>query len=407
MGFKRKTALSGGFEFRGRGERIRTFDTLVPNQVLYQTELHPETRLIITVFFINANKYYHIFILCLSDLWKVLYYLCVMINRFGFLLIVLFGVWGGVVSAYPATSVRGRAADYISQNSYNNMYPYMNNTMRTALNSGENPTQTVSQIDVLTRTKQMTGTNERRVVARRGTTSGVRAATVGVGTTINTNNTSRRVVARRATTSGGQNARSAVGQNSTRGVVARSSRTDNSASMARVNSIATVDASSNISSARCLADYTDCMNGYCQRENMTYNRCYCSAKLAQIDATYKPVIEDLVLQIAQLQGQGKWSDAEMNEYWMNAVGKYSGTNSWTNIDDALNIDWASTESRVRGQQAFATGHEYCVQHLRACYYMASNLRDAYRSEIARDCATYETSLQNLKAVAESVVAAYE
>ena len=28
----------------GRGERIRTFDTLVPNQVLYQTELHPESE---------------------------------------------------------------------------------------------------------------------------------------------------------------------------------------------------------------------------------------------------------------------------------------------------------------------------------------------------------------------------
>ena len=39
------------FEFSGRGERIRTFDTLVPNQVLYQTELRPETNHIITVFF--------------------------------------------------------------------------------------------------------------------------------------------------------------------------------------------------------------------------------------------------------------------------------------------------------------------------------------------------------------------
>ena len=43
------------FEFSGRGERIRTFDTLVPNQVLYQTELHPETNNIITTFFLNAN----------------------------------------------------------------------------------------------------------------------------------------------------------------------------------------------------------------------------------------------------------------------------------------------------------------------------------------------------------------
>ena len=39
------------FEFSGRGERIRTFDTLVPNQVLYQTELRPETKHIITAFF--------------------------------------------------------------------------------------------------------------------------------------------------------------------------------------------------------------------------------------------------------------------------------------------------------------------------------------------------------------------
>jgi hypothetical protein len=31
------------FEFCGRGERIRTSDTYVPNVVLYQAELHPDT----------------------------------------------------------------------------------------------------------------------------------------------------------------------------------------------------------------------------------------------------------------------------------------------------------------------------------------------------------------------------
>ena len=55
------------FEFSGRGERIRTFDILVPNQALYQTELHPETKFIITVFFLNAN-FFITFILYLSDL---------------------------------------------------------------------------------------------------------------------------------------------------------------------------------------------------------------------------------------------------------------------------------------------------------------------------------------------------
>ncbi len=32
-----------GFYFIGRGERIRTSDSRVPNAVLYQAELHPDT----------------------------------------------------------------------------------------------------------------------------------------------------------------------------------------------------------------------------------------------------------------------------------------------------------------------------------------------------------------------------
>lgn len=39
------------YYFSGRGERIRTFDILLPKQALYQTELRPETTQIITVFF--------------------------------------------------------------------------------------------------------------------------------------------------------------------------------------------------------------------------------------------------------------------------------------------------------------------------------------------------------------------
>ena len=47
------------FEFSGRGERIRTFDILLPKQALYQTELRPETTAIITAFYTNANFYTH------------------------------------------------------------------------------------------------------------------------------------------------------------------------------------------------------------------------------------------------------------------------------------------------------------------------------------------------------------
>ena len=96
----------------------------------------------------------------------------------------------------------------------------------------------------------------------------------------------------------------------------------------------------------------------------------------------------------------------IKEYWDNTVGSYTKENPWVNIDNALNIEWADMQSRVRGQDAFNTGHKYCVQHLRACYYMASNMRDAYKSEIARDCETYEKSLQKIQTAAESVIESY-
>lgn len=149
------------------------------------------------------------------------------------------------------------------------------------------------------------------------------------------------------------------------------------------------------------------MDGYCVRENTAYNRCYCSAKLSQIDAQYQPEIDSLIKQILTMRGTNRWTEAEMNEYWMSVVGKYRGENSWTNLDNALNIDWASLESRARGQNAFVTGHDYCMQHLQGCFYMAANLRDIYRSDIARDCSTYEKSLQKLKNAAESIVEAYK
>ena len=146
---------------------------------------------------------------------------------------------------------------------------------------------------------------------------------------------------------------------------------------------------------------------YCQREDTAYNRCYCSAKLAQIDSKYQNKIDSLIQQIIKLQYNTSVTDDEIKEYWDQTVGSYTGDNPWVNIDNALNIEWADTQSRVRGQNAFNTGHEYCVQNLRACSYMATNLRDAYKSDIARDCATYEKSLQKIKAAAESVIESYK
>ena len=368
-----------------------------------------------------------------------------MLKRFTFVLFLSIVA----ISTLPMAHAATRASDYVSANTYNNLYPYMNNTMRTGLNPGTTPSQSGAQINVLARTKTSDNTTTRNVVPRRATTttatarsatatntSTARAANIGTtnarsaatGPTrgVTTRNVSSRntTTARSGTTAGATNtARAASPSQSTRRVVTRSatgtatmtgtaasrtSRGDGVTSTVRQSSGVTYTSTGEaISSARCMADYTDCMNDYCERADTEYNRCYCSAQLAQINAQYKPAIDTLIKQILTLKSENYWTEEEMNEYWMDTIGKYTGDNSWENLDDALDIDWSSTESTVRGQQAFAIGHQYCVQHLTGCAYMQTNMRDAYRSEIARDCATYESSLQKLKNAAESIVEAYK
>ncbi len=344
-----------------------------------------------------------------------------------------------IPGAATAVTARSAASDYVSENTYNNLYPYMNNTMRTNLNPGVTPSQSSAQINVLARTKTTNNTPTRNVVARKSTsansntaraatsTSAINSATVRAANTQTNTSSTRRVSPRsNSSTVSASTARVASTPSttsSTRQVVARSgtstsamqpvatsrtSRGDGTLSTVRQSSTATYTTTdSAVSSARCMADYVQCMNDYCEREDTEYNRCYCSAKLAQIDAQYKPEIDRLIKEILTLKNKNYWTDEEMEEYWMDKIGQYTGDNSWANLDDALNIDWSGTESQVRGQQAFATGHSYCVQHLKNCAYMQTNLRDAYRSEIARDCATYETSLQRLKNAAESIVESYK
>ncbi len=328
-----------------------------------------------------------------------------------------------------ARNALNNAATPTSAYNYNYMYPYLNNQMRTDLNPGVTPDLSANPISVITQTEQM---NPGRRVVARGTTSvrsatptgattsaAVRAATSAVGSARAATASAARSAtpATGTTTNAARAATSAGTSNNTRRVVARgrtgsvstarSARGDASYNAAASDATAINNSNAiSIPASRCLADYTECMNDYCQREKTEYNRCYCSAKLAQIDSQYQPQIDSLIKRLLQLQGTNQWTDAEMNQYWMDTVGKYTGDNSWVNLDNALDIDWANTESRVRGQQAFATGHDYCVQHLRGCYYMAANMRDAYRSEIARDCAAYESSLQRLQRAIESLVESY-
>ncbi len=303
-----------------------------------------------------------------------------------------------------AFAAKGRVSRYVDPQSYAYMYPYLNNKMRTAMNPGTTINMTNNPIDVVVKTKRMS--EPRRVVPRtpKANSSVARAATGGTSATTQT----RRVVQRPTQTT---NARAATGTlattnsaTQTRSIRQRGARDDASARTAETTTNIT---NTPVSSTRCLTDYAACMNGYCTRENTPYNRCYCSAKLSQIDSQYQPQINDLIIQIIKLQGGGTWNEEEMNAYWMEVVGNYAGENSWINLENALNIDWPEPEERMRGQNAFLVGHQYCIQHLRGCAYMSSNLRDAYRSKISRDCATYEQYLERIKNAAESIIEQYQ
>jgi len=334
--------------------------------------------------------------LCLSD-WAKFSIIQLMRKAFGIFIIINI-----LCNGAHAAATRDAELTNTTGYNYNYMYPYLNNQMRTALNPGVTTTQSSNPIDTIARTTRMaparnvvprptaraaSATNARMSAPSAPQTRSVRARTA----TISYPN-ARRVVAR----PNASTARSGITTN-----MRATTRSDSNVT----NTPLTTTGTARISSTRCLADYSKCMDQYCVRENTKYNRCYCSAKLSQIDSRYQSKIDSLVTQIITLQNTNYWSDDDMNEYWMSVFDKYTDSNSWENIDSALDIDWASMDSRVRGQSAFMTGHEYCSQYLRGCEYMASNLRDVYRSEIARDCATYEQYLQNIQNAAESIIEA--
>lgn len=304
--------------------------------------------------------------------------------------------------AAPVGNAAGTTAAY----NYNYMYPYLNNQMRTDLNPGVTPSQSSNPIDAVTRTEKLAPT--RRVVPRTA-----RAATSTATTTAQMRSAARSATnattTARAASAGTTTARAATTSTKRRVVARTGSRDNGTTNVNRASSptFTTVNNTTAVSSARCMADYKECMDGYCARENTEYNRCYCSAKLAQIDSEYQPEIDRLVRQILTMQSSNAMSDAELSQYWASTIGKYTNDDSWSNIDDALlSINWADLSSRVRGANAFTTGHEYCMKNLGPCSYMASNLRDAYRSDVARDCSTYENGLIKIKTAAESLLENY-
>ncbi len=341
--------------------------------------------------------------LCLSD-WAKFSIIFVMRKAFGIFIIIN----TLCIGAYAAATRDAELTNTTGYN-YNYMYPYLNNQMRINLNPGVTTSQSSNPINTIARTTRLAPV--RNVVPRPTARAATSAPTTR--TSVSTASQNRNVQTRTATPSstntrrvvsrpGISNARSGIITNAR--ATTRNDQTNGYQSTSSGPAMSTLG-TQRTSSTRCLADYSECMDNYCVRENTKYNRCYCSAKLSQIDSRYQNAIDSLINQILKIQGGNDISDSDINEYWMSVFGEYTDTNSWENIDSALNIDWASMDSRVRGQNAFATGHEYCSQYLRGCEYMASNLRDAYRSEINRDCATYEQYLENIQNAAESIIKA--
>lgn len=313
---------------------------------------------------------------------------------FVFLLTILFTT--------PVLAANKPADRFINKSLYGNGIPSTINNTRQRPDDKNKTTDINFQNQMkISNSSSMPTTGKRRVVKRN---TQARSAT-GKATANN-----RRVVPRsNVARSGVSNARNIGRKSSASNVVARAGTKKTGSRYAKSNSArnsTSYSSTSAVSSQRCFADYKECMEAYCKREDAAYNRCYCSAKLAQIDSKYQNKIDDLVKQITKLKYNVDVTDEEIKEYWDETVGSYTNDNPWVNIDNALNIDWASTESRVRGQNAFIAGHKYCVMNLKACSSMATNMRDAYKSEIARDCEIYEKSLQRIQSAAESVIETY-
>lgn len=299
------------------------------------------------------------------------------------------GIFALCIGGANAASAR----NYMSPTTYNNMAPFMNNRMRSDLRPDSadyapNPTSAYARAAVGSGNTPNSAfisaqnTARRRVVARSASNTAVaRSGVRATGATLNTN-------------------RSTPNIDLNRRVVARSGR-------GSANNTATAQqpiTTGTITSARCMADYENCMNAYCARPDTMYNRCYCSGELTRIETTLRPSVEEVLRQLVILKGGGSvMSDAELEELWQNTFYEYLGTNDMANLNDALNITWPDESENMRGQNAFNIGHEYCVQHLTGCFYMASNLRDVYRSGISRDCATYENYLNKIKRAGEMVL----
>jgi hypothetical protein len=181
------------------------------------------------------------------------------VRKILFVLLLVTGHWSLITDGAHAAALRKVAtprqgvrdpSDFVSPYNYNIMYPGMNDAMRTTLNPGTTPVFQGNSVSTLTRTDN-TG-NRRRVVPRasaRSATVGQTVARSAAGAPqINQQSAAqpRRVVARR-------NARSAT--------PADGRLNNNIVRLTPLNNTAAAETEpKSVSTTRCLADYTACMD---------------------------------------------------------------------------------------------------------------------------------------------------
>ncbi|MCL2629295.1 MAG: hypothetical protein FWD33_01190 [Alphaproteobacteria bacterium] len=267
----------------------------------------------------------------------------------------------------PATT-----ADFVSINNFQYMRPYMTPNMARELS----PTNRAAS--------QAAGqAGQRRVSQRPGNPNIARSAAVApnnhpqtVNRRVNARPNNPNLNAARAATNNASvamnQARSGVMQPTHQTGRARETPARAAVNTAPAEPVATV------SMAQCMSEYRTCMDSYCLRQNTQWGRCFCSARLSQLEAEFQPQIERAQRTLIAVSISGK--NADLSDAALTA-------------GMSIQFDWAGNANAIRGQDAFIMGSQVCSARLRACSTVANQLVNLYRSEMNRDCQRYENILR--------------
>ncbi len=306
-------------------------------------------------------------------------------------------------------SLTGRnVSAYANQQSLSSMTPYMTQAMKNRLeiNAARSASVTTAnniravQTGTMAKNSGNVATGGKRGVVARSGASMARAGTTSMASSVTSTSPAR--VASSASAGRGVVARSGT-STARAGTTSMARSTTNARSgtntINQSTAIVTDDPNASaVSSDRCIADYQKCMDGYCLTETSKYKRCFCSDRLIEIENGVQPSIDGLMEEIVASQ----IGDSASKDY-MSIQEMQADLASLGSLENSLKIDWAKASNQLKGQAAYDTANNYCLQHLQGCYYMQSTLKNVYRSEVNKACMTYEAGLKQIEANAKKIL----